>query len=147
MLLSISFHLLVFNYIWKKKPQREPNHFSCCFLIPDILWRTSPTFFSYQLHTKISRTSNSTAVRRIEKHYVVIACRTSEGQGNTSTAWDWQTRRNGLPTPAGQHGATQRTQSSFPKPRSWRERVRCGIQISNNQSQTWWHGAGRECPQ
>lgn len=28
-----------------EKPQREPNHFSCSFLFPDIVWRASPTSF------------------------------------------------------------------------------------------------------
>lgn len=47
-LLSASKHhisLAGFQIHLEKKPQREPNHFSCCFLIPDIVWRASPTSF------------------------------------------------------------------------------------------------------
>jgi len=34
--------LVCFQLCLKKKPQREPNHFSRCILIPDVLQRTSP---------------------------------------------------------------------------------------------------------
>lgn len=148
MLLSISFHLLVFNYIWKKNLRGNQTTLAAASSFLMSSGEHHQPFFSYQLHIKISRTSNSTAVRRIEKHYVVIACHTSEGQGSTSMAWEWQTRRNELPTAAGQHRATQRAQCSrpicllcwrnrsFPKIWGCRECVRCGIQFCSNQSQT-----------